>query len=79
MHIELDNVGQVDVSTSSVPQGSNLSLLFVLFIGDLLKTLNCGSLAFAVDLKLYSSIMSMRSTDVFQQNETGLELTDYNR
>ena len=57
------------VSTSGVPQGSNLGpLFFNLFINDLLQSLTCRLLAYADDLKIFSGISSNEDTELLQDN-----------
>lgn len=54
-------------ATSGVPQGSNLGpLLFNLFINDLFNIVDCGKLAFADDLKIYSTINSLEDCSFLQ-------------
>ena len=43
-------------------------LLFVIFINDLLELLNCKVLAYADDIKLYSSINNINDVKIFQTN-----------
>lgn len=48
------------VSTSGVPQGSNLGpLLFNVFIDDIISAITCNKLAYADDLKLFLPITSL--------------------
>lgn len=55
--------------TSGVPQGSNLGpLLFILYINDLLSSLSCPALAYADDLKIYSSISTSLDIEILQRN-----------
>lgn len=55
--------------SSGVPQGSNLGpLLFILYINDLLAQLTCPLLAYADDLKIYSSIKTWNDVVVLQSN-----------
>lgn len=57
------------VVTSGVPQGSNLGpLLFLLYIDDLLKSLTCPALAYADDLKIYSSLTDKNNAKLLQEN-----------
>lgn len=57
------------LTTSGVPQGSNLGpLLFNIFINDLIKSLTCPPLAYADDLKLFSSIKSDLDVTLLQDN-----------
>lgn len=63
------------VSTSGVPQGSNLGpLMFIIFIDDLLKILGELKLAFADDFKLFSSINNMQDCWVLQEQVDKLSL-----
>lgn len=56
------------LATSGVPQGSNLGpLLFLLFINDLCRQLDCNKLFFADDLKLFSNIRSEVDCDSLQE------------
>lgn len=55
--------------TSGVPQGSSLGpLLFILYINDLLDSLSCSVLAYADDIKIYSTIESVNDVFHLQQN-----------
>lgn len=55
------------VNGSGVPQGSNLGpLLFILFIDDLLKSLRCRCLAYADDLKIYTSVAGPQDAATLQ-------------
>ena len=57
------------MSTSGVPQGSNLGpLLFVLCIDDLVSSLTCNVLGFADDLKIVSTIKDFEDIVKLQQN-----------
>ena len=57
------------VSTSGVPQGSNLGpLFFIVFINDLLRSLTCPVLAYADDLKIYSSVFNDMDVNLLQDN-----------
>ena len=57
------------VATSGVPQGSNLGpLLFNLFLNDLLETFTCPALAYADDLKLYTTIGDFEDVILLQDN-----------
>lgn len=57
------------ITTSGVPQGSNLGpLLFIVFVNDLLLSFSVSALAYADDLKLYSKISSPEDSDLLQHN-----------
>ena len=57
------------VVRSGVPQGSNLGpLLFNLFINDLITSLTCPVLAYADDLKLFSTICDEEDVETLQSN-----------
>jgi hypothetical protein len=56
-------------STSGIPQGSNLGpLLFICFINDLPSALTCGSLLYADDNKMYSTINNLADALTLQEN-----------
>ncbi|KYB24594.1 hypothetical protein TcasGA2_TC030943 [Tribolium castaneum] len=57
------------ITTSGVPQGSNLGpLIFLLYINDLADLLNqCSILLFADDLKLYMEINSFQDSEILQE------------
>lgn len=62
------------ITTSGVPQGSNLGpLLFVIFINDLATTLNCGNLLYADDLKLFVAINNIDDCVQLQSQIVELE------
>lgn len=55
--------------SSGVPQGSNLGpLLFILYINDLLQSFSCPVLAYADDIKIYTSITNLADVLVLQNN-----------
>lgn len=57
------------ISTSGVPQGSNLGpLLFLIFIDDLINLLDTDRLMFADDLKIYTSISTLEDCLNLQSN-----------
>lgn len=57
------------LSTSGVPQGSNLGpLLFNIFINDIVANLTVNCLLYADDLKLFSRILSLDDCVILQQN-----------
>lgn len=57
------------VSTSGVPQGSNLGpLMFLVFINDIVEVINCEKLLFADDLKIYSTISNQFDCLALQNN-----------
>jgi hypothetical protein len=56
-------------TTSGIPQGSNLGpLLFICFINDLPSALTCGSLLYADDNKMYSTINNLADALTLQEN-----------
>lgn len=56
------------LGTSGVPQGSNLGpLLFLLFINDVVDVIQCESLLYADDLKIFSSISSLDDCQCLQR------------
>lgn len=58
------------ISTSGVPQGSNLGpLLFLLFINSVVKEIkNCNILMYADDLKIYSRINNVSDSEALQND-----------
>ncbi|KAJ3639217.1 hypothetical protein Zmor_004085 [Zophobas morio] len=69
------------VSTSGVPQRSNLGpLLFNLFINELLTSVNCSTLAYADDIKLFCPIYNIEDSARLQSNWDHLVCwSDFNR
>lgn len=64
----------VYTATSGVPQGSNLGpLLFLLFIDDLTKSIDCHKLLFADDLKIYFDINNINDCIFLQSQINSLE------
>lgn len=57
------------ISTSGVPQGSNLGpMLFNIFINDLIESLECPVLAYADDIKIYHEVKNMDDVRFLQKN-----------
>ncbi|KAJ3640833.1 hypothetical protein Zmor_027371 [Zophobas morio] len=57
------------ISTSGVPQGSNLGpLLFNVYLNDLFSLLRCSCLAYADDVKIYNNISSIVDTALLQSD-----------
>lgn len=57
------------VSTSGVPQGSNLGpLLFLIYVNDLLDMFECPVLAYADDIKIYNAVSSDQDITNLQYN-----------
>lgn len=55
--------------TSGVPQGSHLGpLLFIIFIDDLIGQLNCPSLLYADDLKIFNNINNINDCQTLQHD-----------